>query len=120
MTTSLTTVEGVGIVVAVGDEVKDPQIGDVVGLKWLNGACGSCEMCLLGHESNCPSATFSGYTVDGSFQQYAIGKAQHVARLPKDADLAAAAPISKQSGSQFLKRISLTEQCVLVSLSTRP
>jgi len=85
--------EGVGTVVAVGDQVKDPQIGDVVGLKWLNGACGSCEMCLLGHESNCPNATFSGYTVDGSFQQYAIGKAHHVARLPKDADQAAAAPI---------------------------
>lgn len=59
----------------------------------MNGACGSCEFCLLGHESNCPNALFSGYTVDGSFQQYAIGKAQHVAKLPKDCDMAGAAPI---------------------------
>lgn len=79
---------------AVGSEVRDIEIGDVVGLKWLNGACGSCEMCLLGHESNCGSALFSGYTVDGSFQQYAIGKANHVAKLPRDCDQAAAAPIS--------------------------
>lgn len=83
----------VGTVVEVGSEVKDLALGDVVGLKWLNGACGSCEMCLLGHESNCGAATFSGYSVDGSFQQYAIGKANHVARLPKDTDMAAAAPI---------------------------
>ncbi len=78
---------------ACGSEVRDIKVGDNVGLKWLNGACGSCEFCLLGHESNCPNALFSGYTVDGSFQQYAIGKAAHVARLPKDCDLAAASPV---------------------------
>jgi len=31
--------------------------------------------------------------VDGSFQQYAIAKAAHVARLSKDMDLAAVAPV---------------------------
>ena len=41
----------------------------------------------------CPKAILSGYTVDGSFQQYAIGKAAHVARIPKEVDLAAVAPI---------------------------
>ena len=35
----------------------------------------------------------SGYTVDGSFQQYAIAKAAHVARIPKECDLAAISPI---------------------------
>jgi hypothetical protein len=34
----------------------------------------------------CPDAQLSGYTVDGTFQQYAIGKAAHVAKLPKDVE----------------------------------
>jgi propanol-preferring alcohol dehydrogenase len=44
-------------------------------------------------EPNCPFALLSGYTVDGTFQQYAIGKAAHVARLPKSVNLAEAASI---------------------------
>lgn len=64
-----------------------------MGLKWLNGSCGSCNLCLEGFEPNCAKATCSGFSVDGSFQQYAIGKAAHVARLPKDCDMAGAAPV---------------------------
>lgn len=44
-------------------------------------------------EPLCSKALLSGYTVDGTFQQYAIGKAVHVARIPKDVDLEAVAPI---------------------------
>jgi propanol-preferring alcohol dehydrogenase len=35
----------------------------------------------------------SGYTVDGSFQQYCIAKAAHVARIPKDVPLDAISPV---------------------------
>lgn len=35
----------------------------------------------------------SGYTVDGSFQQYAIAKANHAAKIPKNVPLDAVAPI---------------------------
>lgn len=35
----------------------------------------------------------SGYTVDGTFQQYCIAKAAHVARIPKDVPLDAISPI---------------------------
>ena len=35
----------------------------------------------------------SGYTVDGSFQQYAIAKAAHVARIDKSIPLDAIAPV---------------------------
>jgi propanol-preferring alcohol dehydrogenase len=35
----------------------------------------------------------SGYTVDGSFQQYCIAKAAHVARIHKDIPLDAIAPV---------------------------
>ncbi len=85
--------EGAGVVVAKGSLVHDIEIGDHAGIKWLAGSCMSCVYCRQADESLCHSAELSGYTVDGSFQQYAIGKASQVARIPKDCDLAAVAPI---------------------------
>lgn len=41
----------------------------------------------------CAKALLSGYTVDGTFQQYCIAKAAHVARLPKEISLEAVAPV---------------------------
>ncbi|KAI0138676.1 alcohol dehydrogenase [Hypoxylon sp. NC0597] len=85
--------EGAGVVVARGELVKDVEIGDYAGIKWLNGSCLQCSFCQQADESLCPNALLSGYTVDGSFQQYAIGKAAHVARIPKECSLEAIAPI---------------------------
>lgn len=85
--------EGAGVVVAVGALVSDLQIGDHVGIKWLNGSCLSCSFCMTGDEPLCAKAQLSGYTVDGSFQQYAVAKAAHVARIPKDVSLEAVAPV---------------------------
>ncbi|KAF1846636.1 alcohol dehydrogenase [Cucurbitaria berberidis CBS 394.84] len=85
--------EGAGIVVAVGELVNDVKLDDRVGIKWLNGSCLHCEFCQTADEPLCADAQLSGYTVDGTFQQYAIAKAAHVARLPKDTDLAAVAPV---------------------------
>lgn len=61
-------------------------------------------------ESSCPHALLSGYTVDGSFQQYAIGKAVHVARIPKSVDLAEAASILC-AGITVYKVQSLLKHC---------
>jgi len=85
--------EGAGVVVARGELVKDVQIGDYAGLKWINGSCLSCYYCRQADEPLCGEPLLSGYTVDGSFQQYAIGKAAHVARIPKECDLEAIAPV---------------------------
>ncbi|KAK4190206.1 alcohol dehydrogenase [Podospora australis] len=85
--------EGAGVVVAKGDLVTDLEIGDHAGIKWLNGSCLACSFCMQADEPLCPKALLSGYTVDGSFQQYAIAKAAHVARIPKEIDLEAVAPV---------------------------
>ncbi|KAG0672185.1 alcohol dehydrogenase [Maudiozyma exigua] len=85
--------EGAGIVVAKGSEVKNFEIGDLAGIKWLNGSCMSCELCETGHESNCEHADLSGYTHDGSFQQYATADAVQAARIPKGTNLAEVAPV---------------------------
>ncbi|KAF2129360.1 GroES-like protein [Dothidotthia symphoricarpi CBS 119687] len=85
--------EGAGIVVAKGELVKDVQIGDHAGVKWLNGSCLQCDFCQQADEPLCPKPELSGYTVDGTFQQYCVAKAAHIARLPKDMALDAVAPI---------------------------
>ncbi|GME94604.1 hypothetical protein B5S31_g4197 [[Candida] boidinii] len=85
--------EGAGVVVAKGSNVTNFEIGDYAGVKWLNGSCMSCEYCQQGAEPNCPDADLSGYTHDGSFQQYATADAVQAAKIPKDCDLATIAPI---------------------------
>nr|AFV30229.1 alcohol dehydrogenase 1 [Ophiostoma novo-ulmi subsp. novo-ulmi] len=85
--------EGAGVVVDRGNLVKDVEIGDHVGVKWLNGSCLACSFCRQMDEPLCAEATLSGYTVDGSFQQYAVANAAHVARIPKDLSLEAIAPV---------------------------
>lgn len=85
--------EGAGVVVGMGENVKGWKIGDYAGIKWLNGSCMACEYCELSNESNCPDADLSGYTHDGSFQQYATADAVQAARIPAGTDLAQVAPI---------------------------
>ncbi|KAG7193462.1 alcohol dehydrogenase [Scheffersomyces spartinae] len=85
--------EGAGVVVAMGENVKGWKVGDYAGVKWLNGSCNSCEYCQTTNEPNCPDADLSGYTHDGSFQQYATADAVHAARIPQGTDLALVSPI---------------------------
>jgi propanol-preferring alcohol dehydrogenase len=85
--------EGAGVVVAKGELVTGIEIGDQAGIKWLNGSCLHCTFCLQGDEPLCPQALLSGYTVDGTFQQYAIAKAAHVTRIPAECSLEDVAPI---------------------------
>ncbi len=85
--------EGAGIVAAVGSGVKRLKEGDAVGIAWLHDACGCCEPCLTGWETLCESQNNSGYSVNGSFAEYAIGDADYVGHLPADVDFVAMAPI---------------------------
>lgn len=85
--------EGAGVVVGMGDNVKGWKIGDYAGIKWLNSSCLTCEYCEKSNESNCPHADLSGYTHDGSFQQFATADAIQAAKIPEGTNLAEVAPI---------------------------
>ena len=67
--------------------------GDPVGLAWLYYACGECEYCQTGWETLWEAQHDSGYSVNGSFAEYAIGSAACVGRLPNNPDFAGLAPI---------------------------
>jgi propanol-preferring alcohol dehydrogenase len=85
--------EGAGFVVQLGELVSDLKIGQKVGIKWINGSCLACPYCQRADEPLCAKASLSGYTVDGTFQQYAVAKAAHVARIPDECDLESIAPV---------------------------
>lgn len=85
--------EGVGTVVAVGEDVTRIKIGDVVGNAWLWSACGECEWCETGWETLCPFQKNGGYSVDGSFGRYMLVDSRYCPIIPDGADLAAVGPI---------------------------
>jgi alcohol dehydrogenase, propanol-preferring len=85
--------EGAGIVVAVGQGVSHLKEGDRVGIAWLHSACGHCEYCLSGWETLCPEQQNSGYSVNGTFAEYALGQADYLGRIPKNLSFVDAAPI---------------------------
>jgi propanol-preferring alcohol dehydrogenase len=85
--------EGAGVVAALGAGVTNLKEGDPVGIAWLHDACGHCEPCVTGWETLCAKQHNSGYSVNGTFAEYAIGNAAYVARLPERPDFAALAPI---------------------------
>jgi propanol-preferring alcohol dehydrogenase len=85
--------EGAGVVAALGAGVTSLKEGDPVGIAWLHDACGACEHCMTGWETLCEAQHDSGYSVNGTFADYAIGSAAYVARLPERPDFAGLAPI---------------------------
>jgi len=85
--------EGTGFVVALGSGVTSLKEGDRVGLAWLYSACGHCEFCVSGWETLCPEQKNSGYSVNGSFAEYALAKANYLGLIPRQLSLVDAAPI---------------------------
>jgi len=85
--------EGAGVVAALGPSVTGLKEGDPVGLAWLHDSCGECEYCRTGWDALCLAQHNSGYSVNGSFAEYAIGSAAYVGRLPPNPDFVAMAPI---------------------------
>jgi propanol-preferring alcohol dehydrogenase len=86
--------EGIGTVIAVGQDVSRIGVGDTVGNAWLWSSCGECEYCETGWETLCPNQKNGGYAVDGSFGQYMLVDSRYCPIIPAGVtDLAAAAPI---------------------------
>ncbi len=85
--------EGVGIVEAVGSETSLVKVGDRVGVPWLYKACGSCEYCITGWETLCPSQQNAGYSVNGSYADFVVAPEAYVAKIPDGLDPVHAGPI---------------------------
>ncbi len=67
--------------------------GARVGVSWIGGIDGTCWYCRRGFENLCDSPTFTGYTVDGGYAEYALARSDFVFPLPESLDDLQAAPL---------------------------
>jgi propanol-preferring alcohol dehydrogenase len=72
----------VGLVEAVGTDVRSLRPGDRVGIAWLRSTCRTCDFCRTGRENLCPSARFTGYHEDGGFAAAAVVPASFAYPIP--------------------------------------
>ncbi len=84
--------EIVGRIDSVGDGVKNLAAGDLIGIPWLHSTCGTCEYCVTGRENLCDNKVFTGYTVNGGYAEYALGREAYVFELPQETNSAEIAP----------------------------
>jgi propanol-preferring alcohol dehydrogenase len=64
-----------------------------VGVSWIGDIDGTCWYCRSGKENLCDGPTFTGYTVDGGYAEYATARADFVFELPAELDYLRAAPL---------------------------
>src|SRR5688572_30305132 len=83
----------VGSVVELGDGVTALGVGDRVGVAWLHQTCGVCRFCTSGRENLCVAPEFTGWTRDGGYAEYVLGRADFCYRLPPGFSDVEAAPL---------------------------
>jgi propanol-preferring alcohol dehydrogenase len=86
--------EGVGIIEALGASVTNRTLGERVAIPWLGYACGECRYCIDGRETLCEQQRNSGYSVDGTFAEYAVASAKYVVPVPDGITSMDAAPLT--------------------------
>jgi propanol-preferring alcohol dehydrogenase len=81
----------VGEVVA--GETAELPLGSRVGVSWIGGIDGDCWYCRHDLENLCDHPTFTGYTVNGGYAQYALARADFAFPLPEGLDNVHVAPL---------------------------
>lgn len=85
--------EGAGVVVKVGENVRDWKVGDRGGLKPLYDTCGQCEQCYKGEENYCAKGMYTGLVANGTYQEYVVSPARYTSRIPEGVSDYVAGPI---------------------------
>lgn len=85
--------EIVGVVKALGEDVRGFAIGDRVGVPWLGHSCGKCGYCRHGQENLCDAPGFTGCTRDGGYATHAVADAHFCFPLPENLSDIEAAPL---------------------------
>ena len=83
----------VGVIEKLGAGSSRFQPGARVGIPWLHSSDQVCEYCRAGRENLCDSPTFTGYTVDGGYAEYALAPQDFVYPIPDSFPDDQAAPL---------------------------
>ena len=85
--------EPVGEIVAVGPGVRTRQVGDRVGVPWIQASCGRCEWCRRGRPMFCAGQVTTGGQLAGGHAEYMLAYADATMLLPAGLAWEQAAPI---------------------------
>jgi alcohol dehydrogenase, propanol-preferring len=85
--------EIVGRVDALGEGVRELELGQRVGVPWLGHTDGTCSYCLTGQENLCDRPLFTGFTRDGGYAGAVIADARYSFPLGEAGDDVALAPL---------------------------
>lgn len=81
----------------VGEIVKgatpELPLGTRVGVSWIGGTDGTCWYCQHNLENLCNAPTFTGYSVNGGYAEFAVARSDFVFPLPAALDDVHAAPL---------------------------
>jgi propanol-preferring alcohol dehydrogenase len=69
------------------------QVGDRVGVAWINGACGTCSLCRGGRENLCPDFRATGRDADGGYAEYTVVREDFAIPVPDGFGDLEAAPL---------------------------
>jgi propanol-preferring alcohol dehydrogenase len=83
----------VGTVDKSGTAVRLFKPGDKVGVPWLGWTCGECKFCATGRENLCDQASFTGYTINGGYAEYAVADERFCFAIPAEYPDTQAAPL---------------------------
>lgn len=83
----------VGRIDQLGPGVEQWEVGDRVGVAWLQGVDGTCRFCQRGAENLCPESTYTGYHVDGGYAEHIVAPADFVYTLPDGMSDVAVSPL---------------------------
>src|SRR5690349_6788880 len=93
--------EIVGVVAEVGSAVRNPQVGDRVGVGCMVNSCRECAQCRSGNEQYCLTGFVGTYAAidrdgtatQGGYSTHVVVDAHFVLRVPDGIEPAAAAPL---------------------------
>lgn len=85
--------EPVGEIVEVGAGVTTRQVGNRIGVPWLQASCGRCEWCQRGKAMFCPGQVGTGAQMPGGHAEHMLAYAAATALLPDELSYEQAAPI---------------------------
>jgi propanol-preferring alcohol dehydrogenase len=83
----------VGVIEQSGKNALRYARGIRVGIPWLHKTCGLCSYCKSSRENLCDNPTFTGYSVNGGFAEYALADENFVYPIPDGFDDVQAAPL---------------------------
>jgi len=83
----------IGVIEKLGPGASRFSLGARVGIAWLHHTDGTCEFCRSGAENLCDHPTFTGYTVDGGYAEYAVASEDFIYAIPEQFPDEQAAPL---------------------------